>query len=67
MEIGPFTIRINNRKVLRGLLADIGLGDDEAEAIRAFDRIDKIGRANVAEHSLSLNHMNGTSIAELTI
>lgn len=49
MEIGPFTIRINNRKVLRGLLAAIGLGNDEAEAIRAFDRIDKIGRANVAE------------------
>ncbi|MEM1055872.1 MAG: histidine--tRNA ligase [Bacteroidota bacterium] len=54
MTIGPFTIRINNRKVLRGLLASIGLEANEAEAIRAFDRIDKIGRERTAQQLADL-------------
>jgi histidyl-tRNA synthetase len=47
MEIGRFVIRINNRHILNGLLADLRLGDRIMPVLRALDKIEKIGEAGV--------------------
>jgi histidyl-tRNA synthetase len=51
---GDYVIRVNNRKVLDGVLEAIGLGgDDKAGArltvLRAIDKLDKFGSDGVAE------------------
>lgn len=42
-----FTIRINNRKVLNGLLQKFQLTEKSTEVLRAIDKIDKMGREKV--------------------
>ncbi|KQT69751.1 MULTISPECIES: histidine--tRNA ligase [unclassified Aureimonas] len=54
IERGQYVIRVNNRKVLDGVLEAIGLGGDEnAErrltVLRALDKLDKFGIAGVRE------------------
>lgn len=44
-----FTIRINNRMVLNGLLEKLGLANKSTEVLRALDKLGKIGRDQVAE------------------
>jgi histidyl-tRNA synthetase len=42
MQIGEFRIRINNRKVLRGLIGGFGIPEDKAAGVlRALDKIEK--------------------------
>ncbi len=49
LQIGRFVIRINNRKVLQGLLADLGVAETAVpDALRAIDALEKIGRERVA-------------------
>ncbi len=50
---GQFVIRVNNRKVLDGVLESIGLGGDEnanarLNVLRALDKLDKFGVEGVA-------------------
>ena len=47
LGIEDFVIRINNRKVLNGLYAILGLEEKAADIMRIIDKIDKIGRENV--------------------
>ena len=51
MEIGAFRIRINNRKVLKGILQHFAVGEESAAAVlRALDKIEKEAeRAVLAE------------------
>jgi histidyl-tRNA synthetase len=51
LGIGAFTIRLNNRKLLRGVLEAHGLPDADAQtvALREIDKLDKRGRDHVAE------------------
>ncbi len=42
-----FQIRVNNRKVLNGLLEKSGLAQQSVEVLRALDKLDKIGVENV--------------------
>ncbi len=50
---GDYVIRVNNRKVLNGVMEAIGLGDAEAHAdlrgavLRAVDKLDRLGGAGV--------------------
>lgn len=44
-----FTIRLNNRMVLSGLLERLGLSDRATAVLRALDKLAKIGPAAVAE------------------
>jgi histidyl-tRNA synthetase len=44
----PFTIRVNNRSVLSGLLAKLGLSDKSTAVLRALDKLGKIGGDKVA-------------------
>ncbi len=50
MGIERFTIRVNNRKVLNGLLDKCGLTEHAVGILRCLDKLDKIGRdAVIAE------------------
>ncbi|MFI7607294.1 histidine--tRNA ligase [Micromonospora sp. NPDC049366] len=48
LPIPPVLIQVNNRKICEGFYRGIGLTDTEA-ALRAVDKLDKIGPAKVAE------------------
>ena len=45
LAIGPFTIQINNRKLLRGFYEDLGITDADTQAavLREVDKLDKRG------------------------
>jgi histidyl-tRNA synthetase len=45
--IEDFTIRINNRRVLTGLLAKLGLSEQSVLVLRALDKLAKIGAEKV--------------------
>ena len=42
-----FQVRVNNRKILNGFYAMLGLGDKSAEVMRTVDKLDKIGPEKV--------------------
>ncbi|HIT01293.1 MAG TPA: histidine--tRNA ligase [Candidatus Enterenecus merdae] len=44
-----FQIRVNNRKILNGFYAMLGLGEQSAAIMRTVDKLDKIGPAKVRE------------------
>ena len=46
---GKYTIRINNRLVLSGLLDKLGLAEKTVPILRTLDKLPKIGREKVAE------------------
>ncbi|GAB5437392.1 histidine--tRNA ligase [Falsiruegeria mediterranea] len=49
---GDYLVRVNNRKVMNGVLEVMGLGDDQAardNVLRTIDKFDKVGEAGVRE------------------
>ena len=44
-----FTVRVNDRSILNGLLQKAGLADSSALVLRALDKLSKIGEEKVAE------------------
>jgi histidyl-tRNA synthetase len=44
-----YRVRINNRRVLTGLLERLGLADRSSAVLRALDKLDKVGPDKVAE------------------
>ncbi len=44
-----FVIRINNRKVLNGFFALLGIGEKSGDVMRTIDKIEKIGAEKVTE------------------
>jgi histidyl-tRNA synthetase len=48
LGLEAFTIRVNNRLVLNGLLEKVGLADRSAQVLRALDKLPKIGPEAVA-------------------
>lgn len=48
-NVGEFTIHINNRKILNGFFAGIGLADVSVAVLRAIDKIDKITQAEIEQ------------------
>lgn len=51
LETGEFVIRINTRRLLNGVLEDIGANTDEARLtiLRALDKLDRLGPEGVAD------------------
>jgi histidyl-tRNA synthetase len=50
MAIGEFRIRINNRKVLKGLLQEFGVADEKSAAVlRTLDKVEKEDAAKIRE------------------
>ncbi len=49
LAIGPFTIQMNHRQLLRGFFEDLGIADDEAQTLvlREVDKLDKRGADKV--------------------
>jgi len=52
--IERFSIRINNRQVLTGLLEGLGLQDRAVAVLRALDKLPKIGREKTAEEMITV-------------
>jgi len=48
-----FTIRVNNRAVLSGLLAKLGLADKSTPILRSLDKLGKIGADKVADEMVA--------------
>jgi histidyl-tRNA synthetase len=55
LAIGAFTIRLNNRKILRGVMQVLGL--EEREQITALREIDKFGKLKLTEISANLQKL----------
>ncbi|QDV61714.1 histidine--tRNA ligase [Crateriforma conspicua] len=49
-----FTISINNRQILTGLLNHLGLSDQSVVILRALDKLAKIGRDKVADEMMKV-------------
>jgi histidyl-tRNA synthetase len=49
LAIGPFTIGLNSRKIMRGFFASLGIGDGERQTLvlREVDKLDKRGIEHV--------------------
>ena len=56
LGVGAFTIRVNNRKVLRGVLRHLGVTDSDLQKLilRQIDKLEKRGRAEVASSIVAL-------------
>ena len=54
-----FTIRINNRKILNGLFAELQLENESVEIMRIIDKLEKIGVDNVIKCLQDLKIENG--------
>lgn len=54
LNVGSFTIRINNRKILQGYLESIGAHHISAEVLRVIDKLEKIGEAAVVSELAKL-------------
>ena len=70
LGIGDFTIRLNNRKVLGGFFASLGLSDKIEEILRTIDKIEKIGKEKVVAELISIGvpeEMTETIIGFITI
>jgi histidyl-tRNA synthetase len=62
MDIGAFRIRINNRKVLKGLLQSFGVPEEgAADALRVLDKIEKVSRDDILE---DLSQLVSAKVAE---
>ena len=51
LGIGPFTIQLNNRKLLRGFFEGLGIADGDRQmlVLREVDKLDKRGAAQCAK------------------
>lgn len=54
LGIGAFVIRLNNRKLVTGLLNSAGVGELAVEVMRAIDKIEKVGEQEVRQILISL-------------
>ena len=55
LDIGPFTIQLNNRKLMRGFFEGLGIADAEKQALalREVDKLDKRGADYVRDTLMS--------------
>jgi histidyl-tRNA synthetase len=53
-----FAIRINNRKLLSGLLERLGLAEHTTDVLRSLDKLGKIGPAGVADELIASGHVS---------
>ena len=60
-----FTIRVNNRKVLNGMLQKSQLAEHNVVVLRALDKLPKIGREKVKQEMLESTGATETQIDEI--
>lgn len=61
LAVGGFTIHVNHRGILTGLIQKLGLAEKTVEVLRMLDKLGKIGAEGVAEE---LTRVAGTSAAD---
>lgn len=49
LNFGPFVIKINNRKIINGLLDSLGIANLSVDIMRTIDKLDKIGKDEVSK------------------
>src|SRR5262249_20256798 len=49
LEAGPFVVRLNDRAILNGLLAELSLAGRADGVLRIIDKLDKVGRDGVRD------------------
>ena len=49
LNLGKFTVRLNNRKLLNGFFAELNLSKEASDILRIIDKMDKIGRDEIRE------------------
>lgn len=54
MDVGRFLIRINNRKLITGLLNSAGVGELAVGVMRTIDKIEKVGETEVRKGLVEL-------------
>lgn len=59
-----FTIRINNRKTLNGLFAELGAGEQSVQIMRVVDKLEKIGQTEIVRQLKDLG-MSKESVERL--
>ena len=57
LHIPPYTIRINNRKILDGYLQGLGVTEDRATVFRILDKLDKIASEGVFKELTEILNM----------
>ena len=60
-----FTIRVNNRRVLTGLLERLGLADRSTLVLRALDKLGKMGPEKVAEEMVAVAGATSAQAADV--
>lgn len=55
LNLGDFVIKISNRKILSGLLEELGVGEKRDEVLRAVDKIDKVGTETAKQMLVDLD------------
>ncbi len=63
--IENFTIRINNRQVLSGLLEKYDLADKSVPVLRSLDKLDKIGAEKVSEEMQAVAGISAEQAAQV--
>ncbi|MGE3243560.1 MAG: histidine--tRNA ligase [Pirellulales bacterium] len=58
LAVGGFTISVNHRGILTGLIGKLGLADKTVDVLRSLDKLGKIGAAGVADE---LSRVAGTT------
>jgi histidyl-tRNA synthetase len=60
-----FTIGVNDRAILNGLLEKVGLADKSTLVLRALDKLGKIGADKVAEEMQAVAGATGKQVADI--
>lgn len=60
-----FQIRVNNRKILNGFYALLGLSEQSGDIMRTVDKLDKIGPEKVREILIEDNHLSSEQADEI--
>ncbi len=55
LQLGKFVIKISNRKILSGLMEDLGIGDKRDEVLRIIDKLEKVGIDTGKQMLIDLN------------
>jgi histidyl-tRNA synthetase len=63
--LSEFSLRLNNRRVLTGMLEGMGIQDQAVQVLRALDKFSKIGRDAVTEEMLATGRLGGEQAAEI--
>jgi len=54
LNIGPFVVRLSNRKLITGLMESLGISELAVEAMRVIDKFEKVGETDTRQMLVEL-------------